>query len=109
VIETMLEGWTESEQGVARSAFSRAYERAVQLLVEQVQSRAAALHSAETLWQLHDFLSIQRHTMEGRFDFRLDGILFVFASLVKESLLDMDELAGLDAEKLAKISAMSRF
>jgi hypothetical protein len=109
VIETMLEGWTESEQGVARSAFSRAYERAVQLLVEQVQSRAGALHSAETLWQLHDFLSIQRHTMEGRFDFRLDGILFVFASLVKESLLDMDELAGLDAEKLAKISAMSRF
>jgi hypothetical protein len=109
VIETMLEGWTESEQGVARSAFSRAYERAVQLLVEQVQTRAAALHSAETLWQLHDFLSIQRHTMEGRFDFRLDGILFVFASLVKESLLDMEELAGLDAEKLAKISAMSRF
>ena len=105
----MLEGWTESEQGVARSAFSRAYERAVQLLVEQVQTRAAALHSAETLWQLHDFLSIQRHTMEGRFDFRLDGILFVFASLVKESLLDMEELAGLDAEKLAKISAMSRF
>lgn len=105
----MLEGWTESEQGVARSAFSRAYERAVQLLVEQVQSRAAALHSAETLWQLHDFLSIQRHTMEGRFDFRLEGILFVFASLVKESLLDMDELTGLDSEKLAKIAAMSRF
>jgi len=105
----MLEGWTESEQGVARSAFGRAYERAVQLLVEQVQTRAVALHSAETLWQLHDFLSIQRHTMEGRFDFRLEGILFVFASLVKESLLDMDELAGLDAEKLAKIAAMSRF
>jgi len=105
----MLEGWTETEQGVARSAFSRAYERAVQLLVAQVQSRATALHSAETLWQLHDFLSIQRHTMEGRFDFRLEGILFVFASLVKESLLDLDELAGLDAEKLAKIAAMSRF
>jgi hypothetical protein len=77
--------------------------------VQQVQSQASALSSAETVWQLHDYLSIQRHTMEGRFDFRLDGILFVFASLVKESLLQMDELVGLDAEKLAKITAMSRF
>ena len=109
MIDTTLEGWTETEQGVARTAFSRAYERAVTQLVQQVQSRAASLHSADTLWQLHDFLSIQRHTMEGRFDFRLEGILFVFASLVKESLLDMEELAGLDAEKLAKIAAMSRF
>jgi hypothetical protein len=109
VIDTMLEGWTETEQGVARSAFSRAYERAVGQLVQQVQSQAASLHSAETLWQLHDYLSIQRHTMEGRFDFRLEGILFVFASLVKDSLLQMDELVGLDEDKLAKIAAMSRF
>jgi hypothetical protein len=105
----MLEGWTETEQGVARSAFSRAYERAVEQLLQQVQSRATELTSADSLWQLHDYLSIQRHTMEGRFDFRLDGILFVFASLVKDSLLQMDELVGLDAEKLAKISAMSQF
>jgi hypothetical protein len=28
---------------------------------------------------------------------------------VKDSLLQIDELAGLDSEKLAKISAMARF
>jgi hypothetical protein len=109
MIETMLEGWTDSEQAVAREAFDRAYGRAVDQLVASVQARAAALSSAENVWQLHDFLSIERHTIEGRFDFRLDGILFVFASLVKESLLQIEELAGLDAEKLAKIVAMSRF
>lgn len=108
-METMLEGWTESEQAVAREAFDRAYSRAIEQLVASVQAKSAALRSAETVWQLHDFLSIERHTIEGRFDFRLDGILFVFASLVKESLLQIDELAGLDAEKLAKIEAMSRF
>jgi hypothetical protein len=47
--------------------------------------------------------------MEGRFDFRLEEILFVFASLVKENLLQLQELDGLDAEKLAKVAAMSRF
>jgi hypothetical protein len=29
--------------------------------------------------------------------------------LVKDKLLNLDELAGLEAEKLAKIAAMSRF
>ncbi len=109
MMDTLLEGWTDAEQSVAQKAFDSAYGRAVDRLVAAVRSRAAALGSAETVWQLHDFLSIERHTMEGRFDFRLDGILFVFASLVKDQLLSIDELAGLDAEKLAKITAMSRF
>ena len=104
MMETMLEGWTDTEQAIAREAFDRAYNRAVQQLVAQVRAKAD-----ETVWQLHDYLSIERHTIEGRFDFRLDGILFVFASLVKDSLLQIDELNGLEAEKLAKILAMSRF
>lgn len=108
-METMLDGWTDTEQAVAREAFDRAYNRAVQKLVAQVRAKADELDSADTVWQLHDYLSIERHTIEGRFDFRLDGILFVFASLVKDSLLQIDELNGLEADKLAKIVAMSRF
>jgi hypothetical protein len=109
MMETMLDGWTETEQAVAREAFDLAYNRAVQKLVAEVRAKADELDSADTVWQLHDYLSIERHTIEGRFDFRLDGILFVFASLVKDSLLQIDELNGLEAEKLAKIVAMSRF
>lgn len=106
---TELEGWTNPEQSVAKEAFERAYGRAVERLVTALRDRAAALHSAESVWQLHDYLSIERHTMEGRFDFRLDGILFVFASLVKDDLLQLQELEGLTADKLAKVAAMARF
>lgn len=109
MIEMMLEGWTEAEQAIARQAFDMAYSRAVDKLVATVRERVGSLDSAETVWQLHDFLSIERHTIEGRFDFRLDGILFVFASLMKDKLLQPDELTGLEAEKLAKIVAMSKF
>jgi hypothetical protein len=108
-MQTDLAGWTEQEQVIAREAFDRAYSRAVLVLIEKVKQRSELLESAEMLWHLHDFLSIERHTMEGRFDFRLNGILFVFASLVKDGLLQMDELAGLAADKQAKISAMSLF
>lgn len=102
-------GWSEQEQILARQAFEQAYIRAIDRLIETIQERSGALTSAESVWQLHDFLSIERHTIEGRFAFQLDGLLFVFASLVKEDLLMLEELTGLDQEKLAKIKAMSLF
>lgn len=105
----ILEGWTHAEQTVAREAFDRAYARSIEQLVSAVRSQSASLTNAESIWALHDFLSIERHTIEGRFDFRLEGILFVFANLVKDKLLAMEELVGLDAEKLSKIAAMARF
>ena len=109
MVETLPDGWTDHEVITARQAFDTAYGRAIASLVTSVQNKAEALTSAQSIWELHDFLSIERHTIEGRFDFRLDGILFVFASLVKDHLLDLGELNGLAADKLAKISAMSRF
>jgi len=106
---TTTEGWTDNEQRVARQAFDLAYGRAIQELVQTVQQRAGSLSTPEQVWALHDFLSSERHTMEGRFDFRLDGILFVFASLIKDDLLKLDELDGLTADKLSKVAAMARF
>ncbi|MFM7237672.1 MAG: hypothetical protein ACKOYK_13075 [Cyanobium sp.] len=101
--------WTPQEQDIAREAFETAHGRAVNSLISKVQHHAAGVCTVESLWQLHDFLSTQRHDMEGRFDFRLDGILFVFASFVKDGLLAFDDLDGLEADKLAKIKAMSLF
>jgi hypothetical protein len=109
MVETRVEGWTSTEQAVARDAFERAYARAVEKLVATVRNRAGELSTVESVWQLHDFLSIERHTIEGRFDFRFEGLLFVFASLVKDQLLLVEELSGLEAEKLAKITAMAKF
>ena len=101
--------WTPQEQAIAEEAFQRAQGRAVSALISKVKGHASGLGSVEALWQLHDFLSTQRHDMEGRFDFRLEGILFVFASFVKDGLLSVEELEGLEPDKLAKIRAMSLF
>lgn len=107
--QSIVDTWSDREQVVARSAVQKAYERAVAQLVAAVQAQASNLSTVDSIWALHDFLSIERHTMEGRFDCRLEGILFVFAGLVKDELLQLQELDGLDADKLAKVAAMSRF
>ena len=108
-METNLTGWTEQEQAVGLTALNRAQARTIERLIADLHRQVIELTSADQIWQLHDFLSIQRHGIEGRFEFRQESILFVFASLVKEGFLNLDELQGLDAEKLAKIMAMSRF
>jgi hypothetical protein len=109
MLEQAVEGWTATEQAIAHQAFEQAYGRAIEQLTATLRARVAALSNAESIWEFHDFLSIERHTIEGRFAFRLEGILFVFASLVKDGLLQLEELTGLDAEKLAKVKAMARF
>jgi len=101
--------WSERETEIARTAFDIAQGRAMNSLIIEIQLQAALVDSAGSLWQLHDYLSIQRHRIEGRFDFRPQPILFLFASLVKEKLLDLAELEGLADAKLAKIRAMAQF
>ncbi len=107
-METDVAGWTIEEQDLAQAVFDRALARDVETLIGDLRSRSAALENPEQLWQLHDFLSIRRHEIEGRFDFRLPGLLFVFADFVKDGLVSLEELEGLSADKLAKISAMAR-
>ncbi len=100
--------WSQSEQAIARKAFDMAYEREVEALLQQVQQRAGAIAQLDDLWQLHDFLSTQRHEIDGKYDYRYSVLIFVFAQLIKEGWLQVAELEGLDTEKLTKMKLMTR-
>ncbi|MFO0039324.1 MAG: hypothetical protein ACK522_10325 [Synechococcaceae cyanobacterium] len=107
-MDTELAGWTAEEQQIARRAFEQALSREVEALIDTLRRETAALSGAEQVWQLHDFLSIRRHQIEGRSSFHLDGLLFVFADFVKAGLTSFEELDGLSGDKQAKIRAMAR-
>jgi hypothetical protein len=57
---------------------------------------------------LHDFLSARRHEIDGKYDYRYSVLIFVFAGLVKEGWLNIDELEGLQKDKLTKVAALAR-
>lgn len=107
-MDAELAGWTAEEQDLARRVFELAQHREVAALIDALRHQASALSCSEDIWRLHDFLSIQRHAFEGRAEFRLNGLLFVFADYVREGRASLEDLQGLSAEKLAKISAMAR-
>jgi len=101
-------GWSSDEQTIAKHAFDLAYGRETETLIHALRNRFGSMASVDAVWDLHDFLSGKRHEMDGRYDFRFATLLFVFANLVKDGLLSLEDLQGLSADKIAKISAMSR-
>jgi len=100
--------WSKTEKTVAQTAFERAYEREIGALVTDVRERASTIAELKDLWHLHDFLSTKRHEIEGKYDDRDSMLIFVFAGLLREGWLRLDELEGLHQEKIAKIGALSR-
>lgn len=100
--------WSSVEKKAAQEAFNKAYEREIADLLKQVRVKASEIVKIEQLWSLHDFLSAKRHEIDGKYDFDYPGLLFVFANLIKDGWLDIDELQNLDKDKLAKIGALTR-
>ena len=101
-------GWTNNEEQIARKAFNKAYEREITDLIKTVRESAGQIAKLDDLWRLNDFLSAQRHHIDGKYDYNDSMLLFVFAQLIQEGWLYLDDLEGLSKAKLTKISALTR-
>lgn len=108
-MEVSHSGWTPEEKEAAQKAVELAYQREVAALIATLQNRVEHAASPNDVWSLHDFLSAKRHEMDGKFDLRDSSLIFMFATLVKDGLLHVGELEGIEKDKLVKISALARF
>lgn len=100
--------WSQTEQDTAQAALATAYQRESLALMQEVRDRAQAITTLEELWVLHDFLSVRRHEIEGKYAFEPLSLIFVFAQLVKEGWLQMADFTELDPDKQTKIVALAR-
>jgi len=100
--------WSETEKHAADSAFKIAYSRETESLLQQIRQQANSINEVNDLWVLHDYLSARRHDLDGKYDHRYDSLIFVFAQLLKEGWLRLDDLQGLSPEKITKILALAK-
>jgi hypothetical protein len=107
-MQTSEINWTEVEQEVAQQAFKTANFREINSLIQYSAQKIAEIKNIEDLWQLNDFLNARRHDIAGKYEYQLSSLIFIFADLLKEGWLSIDDLAGLGSEKLTKISLLSR-
>ncbi len=99
--------WSTAEHAVAQSAFELAYHRETTALIAEVQQSSKSIEGLDEIWRLNDRLNSKRHEIEGKYDYREPALVFVFATLLHDGWLSMDDLVGLDIVKLNKISAIA--
>ncbi len=86
---------------------NKAYERETLALLEKVRGQASLITELDNVWGLHDLLSARRHEIDDKYDYRDSVLIFVLAQLLKEKWLQLNQLEGLDKDKLSKIAALS--
>jgi hypothetical protein len=100
--------WSVKEQEIAQSAFNKAYQREITALLESVRERSSSIVELGDIWNLNDLLNSKRHELDGKYEYEYSVLIFVFAKLLKEGWLNLNDLEGLTSDKRAKISALSR-
>ena len=96
--------WSKEEKKTARKAFDLAYERECTDLIKKIQSKAEKLSAPEDIWNLHDFMTKEIRNIGKTYDYRYSVLLRVFAQLIRDEWLDINELEGLSEDKLNRIN-----
>jgi hypothetical protein len=68
--------------------------------MKEAKDRAARIEQPSQLWDLELWLTQRRKHIDRQFDFRYSVLPVVFANLLREGRLTVDELHGLGADKL---------
>jgi len=99
--------WSKKEKVIARKAFDKAYERETIKLTNDVKVLANEIKTPEDIWHLHDFLKEKRREIDEKYDYRYSQLIFVFGRLLNEGWLEINDLEGLDEDKITKIKLLT--
>ena len=96
--------WTKPQKQCARELFDLALEREYKSLIEEIN--ALRIESRDEVWELRDRLNQKAKEIDRKYDYRYSQLTFVFAQLLHEGYLSLDELNVLGEEKLDEIKKM---
>lgn len=92
--------WNQTEKKVARAAFDKGRDSYFQKLYKEIQKKANALSEPKDIWQLQEFIKKKDKETDQLLDFRYGVLPIVLAGMITRKLLSIDELEGLNEEKI---------
>jgi len=101
------QSWSKKEKAIARRAFEGAYGKECKDLTKQIKKRASEAKGPADIWRLHDFLTKRIKEIENKYDYRYSVLILVFARLMKEGWITVDEMEGLSEDKISKIRRLA--
>ena len=101
--------WKDSEKRIANRAFENARTTELDEVVQSFKADAAKIDDADQLWTLIDQMKNRRYQFEQKYDYRYSILVSVLARLLSEQRISIEDLTGLDRDKLATITVKSDF
>jgi GTP-sensing pleiotropic transcriptional regulator CodY len=95
--------WSSTEKAIARWCFDRALQRELNEAIQSTKEMAAKIRHASELWELEHHLTQLRKEIDQKYQYKYSTLVLVFADLVREGKLDLEDLRGLSEEKLRYI------
>jgi hypothetical protein len=101
--------WSPSEKSIARKVFDGALQRELDAITQEVKRRASGIKKPSELWELEEYLTERRKEINSKYDYRYSELPLVFAYLVREGRITIDELRGLADDKVAYVRLVAGF
>src|SRR5256885_1180543 len=98
--------WSKAQKEAARRAFDLASARDTEAIRREVEGMLRNSKDPRVVWRIEDYLYERRRGHDRGFDYRYSVLIFVFAGLVKESLLREEGVGGVGGGKVEGIRAM---
>ena len=103
----MEEKWNDSEKKLAHQIFDIALKRELCLRLQVLKEKAKEATQFEDLWDIEEYLQKSRKEIDNKYDFRYSQLLLVFAVLLREGKIGIEELNGLGQSKIDKIRTIA--
>jgi len=100
--------WSPNEKKAARKAFDKAYQNEVEVIKNLLESKVQKIKSGKDIWEINDFLTERRISIDKKYDYRYSRLIIVLGILLSENYLTENDLNGLSEEKIEMIKNVSK-
>jgi hypothetical protein len=102
-----LDNWSKPEKEIARRIFDTAYTRECTAIVDEVRKRTTEIHGPNGLWSIQSYLAEKRKSMNWKYEYAYHVFIDLFARLLREGWITIEELSGLSGEKIEAIKELA--
>jgi hypothetical protein len=95
--------WSDAEKKIARRVFDKALKEELGEVMRKVKEMANDIKEPSDLWKLEDYLGRRRKAIDSTYDYRYSQLPLVFGQLARKGLVRLEDLQGLDEEKLSHV------
>ncbi len=102
-----MDKWSATERKVARKAFDSAFQKECSQILSDVKKMAMDASKPPDLWDIRRYLDERLKEVERKYDYRYGVLPYLFARLLNEGWISLEDIAGLGEDKIEHIRTMA--